>query len=141
MRSVFVPAAAGAAGVLLLLAGYSSGANKPAAAPPSPVAVPRTTAALTAPTSAQPASCSLKLQGDIIERVVVPGQPATVQQLGSINLQDCTLAFNDLAAETNDDPGYCTTAAWLSDNPGYDVNAVPAPPLKKVQAQAGAACG
>lgn len=121
-----------AAVVGLGLAGCSSGASKPVAAPTSQAVTTN---------SQPPATCNLKSTGDIIERVIVPGQPATAQQLGSINLQDCTLAFNDLAAETSTDPGFCTTAAWLSDNPNYDVTAVPAPPLKKVQAQAGAACG
>lgn len=118
------------AAAVLALAGCSSSTSTPAAAPTSQVG-----------TSAPPATCNLKSSGDIIERVVVPGQPATAQQLGSVNLQNCTMAFNDLAAQTSTDAGYCTTAAWAADNPGYSVDAVPAAPLKKIQAQAGAACG
>jgi hypothetical protein len=127
-----LPAAAVAA--VLGLAGCSSSASKPAAAPTSQ-------APAVSITSQPPATCSLKPQGDIIERIVVPGQPATAQQLGGVDLRNCTLTFSDLADETSKDPGYCTQAAWLSDNPNYDVNAVPAPPLKKIQAQAGQACG
>lgn len=123
------------AGAVLLLAGCSSSTSSPAAAPTSQAAVDDTSS------SQPPATCNLKSQGDIIERVIVPGQPATAQQLGGVNLQNCTLAFSNLAAETSKDPGFCTQAAWLADNPGYDVNAVPAAPLKRVQAQAGAACG
>lgn len=117
---------------VLALAGCFSSTSTPSAAPSS-------TSAVT--TSQPPTTCNLKSAGDIIERIVVPGQPASAQQLGSVNLQDCTLVFNDLARETSTDPGYCTTAAWLKDNPNYDVNAVPAPPLKKIQAQAGQVCG
>lgn len=132
MRRIVLAAATTVFG--LGVAGCSSGASKPAAEPTSQAAVDTT--------SSQPAAtCNLKSQGDVIERVVVPGQPATAQELGGVNLQDCTLTFDDLAAETSTDPGYCTTAAWAADNVGYDVNAVPAPPLKKVQAKAGAACG
>lgn len=119
------------AAVVLVLAGCSSSTSTPAAAP--------TTQAST--TSVPPATCNLKSTGDIIQRVIVPGQPATAQELGSVNLGNCTLSFDDLAQETSTDAGYCTTAAWATDNPGYDINAVPAAPLKKVQAQAGAACG
>lgn len=116
MRRTSVLAVAAA---VLALVGCSSSTSKPTATPTSQ-----------ASTSAPPATCNLKSQGDIIERVVVPGQPATAQQLGNVNLQNCTLAFNDLAAQTSTGPGYCTTAAWAADNPGYNVDAVPAAPLK-----------
>jgi hypothetical protein len=29
-------------------------------------------------------------------------------------------------------PGYCSKIAWADDNPGYDADARPAAPLKKV---------
>lgn len=130
MRRTVVLAIAVGLGV----AGCSSSASSPAAAPTS-----QAPAAVT--TSQPPATCSLASKGDIIERVVTPGNPATAQQLGSVNLAQCKLAFDTLAQETSTDPGYCSQEAWVADNPSYDVNAVPAPPLKKVQAQAGQACG
>lgn len=117
---------------VLLLAGCSSSPSSPAAAPTSQA--PADTA------SQPPATCNLKSQGDIIERVVTPGNPATAQQLGSVDLAQCKLAFDTLARETSTDAGFCSQEAWLVDNPSYDVNAVPAAPLKKVQAQAGTAC-
>lgn len=120
-----------AAAAVLTLAACSSSLDKSAAAPP-------TTASSS--TSQPTATCNLKSQGDIIERVVVPGQPATAQQLGSVDLAQCKMSFDTLAQETSTDAGYCSTEAWLADNPGYPVDAVPAPPLKKIQAQAGAAC-
>lgn len=129
MRRTVVLAIAVGLGV----AGCSSSLDKPVAVPTSQVP-----AAVT--TSLPPAACSLKGAGDIIERIIVPGQPATAQQLGSVNLQDCTLAFDDLARETSTDAGFCSQAAWLKDNPNYPVDKVPAPPLKKIQAQAGAGC-
>jgi hypothetical protein len=36
--------------------------------------------------------------------------------------------------------GYCTEAAWASDNPGYITDAEPAKRLKKVQVAIGPAC-
>lgn len=122
-----------AAAVGLALTGCSSNPSQPAAAPTS-----QAQASTTA--SQPPTTCNLKSQGDIIERVVDPGQPATAQELGSIDLENCVTAFSEIAKETSTDPGFCSQEAWASDNPHYDVNAVPAAPLKKVQAQAGAGC-
>lgn len=129
MRRTVVLAIAVGLGV----AGCSSSLDKPVAAPTS-----QAPAAVT--TSQPPATCNLKSAGDIIERVVTPGNPATAQQLGSVNLAQCKLAFDTLAQETSTDPGFCSQEAWAADNPNYDVNAVPAPPLRKIQAQAGAGC-
>jgi hypothetical protein len=36
--------------------------------------------------------------------------------------------------------GICTQVGYVSQNPGYDVNATPAAPLKDVAAQKGPAC-
>nr|WTB35099.1 hypothetical protein OG781_41650 [Streptomyces sp. NBC_00830] len=36
--------------------------------------------------------------------------------------------------------GDCTEAAWASDNPGYNADAIPAARLKKVQVTIGPAC-
>lgn len=127
-------AVAAAAAVLALTAACSGSSSKPAAAPD--------VAAATS-TAAQPtmnATCNLPHKGDVIERIVTPGNEATAQELGDVDEINCQSTFDSLKAETPSGPGYCTQAAWLSDNPNYNVDAVPAPPLKKIQAQAGQGC-
>lgn len=120
---------------VLLLAGCSSSASKPATAPAT--AQPAVT---TSEPTVAPTSCALTSKADVIERIITPGSPATAQRLGSVDLVNCRSVFDALKDETSTDPGYCTTAAWAADNPGYNVDAVPAPPLKNVQAVAGKGC-
>jgi uncharacterized lipoprotein YbaY len=120
-----------AALVVLGLAGCSSSLDKPVAAPTSQADT----------TSSQPpATCNLKEQGDVILRYVTPNLPPSAQVVGGVDLGLCETTFDSLARTTSTDSGYCTTAAWASDNPGYNPDAVPAAPLKNVQAQAGQAC-
>lgn len=139
MRRVVVLAAV----IGLGLAGCSSSASKPVSAPQSPVAVPSTTAALTASTSTQPAvpaeTCATPLpdRGDIIEWQREPGLPDSALELGGTDPEHCVLTFNSLQTSSPTGIGYCTEAAWASDNPGYNADATPAPPLKKVQVKIG----
>lgn len=129
MRRTLVLAAA-----VLALAGCSSGPGTPDTAPGTQNTVGTTT-------SPPSATCNLKSKADILVRYVTPLGPATAQELGSVNLALCEPTFDTLADTTSTDAGYCTSTAWMSDNVGYNVDAVPAPPLKKIQAQAGQACG
>lgn len=122
---------------VLAAAGCSSdksSSSAPAAAPSQSLP------AATTGTPDAPAACTMTSSGDIIERRVTPLGPATAEQLGSVDLVNCVATMSELAKETSTDPGYCTTAAWAADNPGYNPDAVPAPPLKKIQAQAGMGC-
>jgi hypothetical protein len=123
----------GAAAAALALTACSSTA-RPAAQAVVTTASPATTAAATTPGP----TCAPG--PDMLERVVIPGLPATTQDLGSVNLGTCQTLIQSLPAEAGTEAGECTTIAWLSDNPNYDVNATPAPPLKKIQASAGPGC-
>jgi hypothetical protein len=152
-------AAAVAAGVVLLLAGCSSSTSKPAAVPTSYVAAgvatsatpadapstsgvaapsttePSTTAAPPS-TSAAPSTsstCNLPDKGDILVWERFPGVQDNAQELGGTDPEHCTWTFDSLKTSQPTGAGYCTKAAWASDNPGYDPEAVPAPPLKNVQ--------
>ncbi|MFD8722369.1 hypothetical protein ACFV2H_31435 [Streptomyces sp. NPDC059629] len=77
---------------------------------------------------------------DIIVWVKAPGAPAYAQELGNYNLETCESTFKWLQRTSPTDAGNCTEAAWASDNRGYNVDADPAPRLKKVQMFVGPAC-
>ncbi|MET8956552.1 hypothetical protein ACWEO4_36890 [Streptomyces sp. NPDC004393] len=50
------------------------------------------------------------------------------------------MSVTSMRAESPTDAGFCTEAAWASDNPRCTVDAEPAPRLKKVQVVIGPAC-
>ncbi len=70
----------------------------------------------------------------------VPGVPDSAQELGNYSQMDCEPTFQWLQHTSPTEAGDCTEAAWASDNPGYNVDATPAPRLKKVQMVVGPAC-
>jgi len=49
-------------------------------------------------------------------------------------------ALDFLAKAQPSGPGYCTTVGRQADNPNYNVDAVPAPPIPHTIAQLGAGC-
>ncbi|WP_146259283.1 hypothetical protein [Streptomyces tateyamensis] len=77
---------------------------------------------------------------DLIVRYVVPGLPSSAQVLGNHVITTCQDTMVELQSTSPKESGYCTEAAWASDNPGYDADATPAAPLKKVQVAYGPAC-
>lgn len=125
--------------VAFVLAGCSSTVSKPAAAPSSPAVA----STATAPTSAQPAApaetCATPLpdKGDVIVREKFPNVPVDAMELGGTDPEHCVWTMDSLKTAQPTGPGYCSEVAWASDNPNYDPNAVPAPPLKKVQVKIG----
>lgn len=83
--------------------------------------------------------------GDIYLRMIQPGEAPVAQQLGGEwqwdNTTDkCLTAVQWDIATAPRSAGNCTQVGYVSDNPGYDVNATVAPPLTHVVAQAGPAC-
>ncbi|MEU9077857.1 hypothetical protein [Kitasatospora sp. NPDC048538] len=70
----------------------------------------------------------------------MPGLPPSSELLGAYAIATCEPTFENLERTAPKEPGYCTQAAWASDNPGYDTDVTPAPPLKKVQVFFGPAC-
>jgi hypothetical protein len=107
---------------------------------PAPAATP---AAATREAAASPApsrSCALKTTFDYIVRDAEPGLPALAQVIGNVDLANCTPTLQDFAQTAGQAQGECTSIALASANPGYNVNASPAPPLRKVLMRAGPGC-
>jgi hypothetical protein len=83
--------------------------------------------------------------GDIFVRMISPDQQPAAQRLGgewvwNNTTNTCDTSVQMMIATAPKGPGFCTQAALASDNPGYNADASPAPPLKKVVASTGAAC-
>lgn len=70
----------------------------------------------------------------------VPGAPNSARVLGNYNAATCETTFKWLQDSSPAGPGYCTEAAYARDNPGYDVDASPAPHPKGVRVAVGGAC-
>lgn len=125
----------------LALAGCSSSASKPVAALPTSVASTATPSAVrtTSEPSVPAETCATPLpdRGDILEWQEVPGLPDSALELGGTDPEHCVLTFDSLRTSSPTGAGYCTEAAWASDNPNYNPDAVPAPRLKKVQVTIG----
>lgn len=78
---------------------------------------------------------------DVIVWYKVPGVPDdSAQVVGNYNLITCETTFHELQKDSPTGAGYCTEAAWASDNPGYNADADRAARLKKVQVSVGPAC-
>ncbi|MER7182930.1 hypothetical protein ABT404_26250 [Streptomyces hyaluromycini] len=77
---------------------------------------------------------------DVLVWYKTPGLPNSAQVLGNYDLVLCETTFQSLTHTSPTGAGYCTEAAYASDNPGYDAEATPAKRLKKVQVAVGPAC-
>lgn len=134
-RALTLPAALATA---VALAGCGSDTTPTAAATSATSAAASPTAASTA-ASPSP-SCTLPNGQDLIVRDDDPQASVLAQEIGEVDLGNCTSSLDDFQQTAGQAPGECTTIAWAKDNPGYDVNAVPAPPLKDVIESAGPGC-
>lgn len=127
----------GLGAVAVLIAVLVSSNSSSSSAPPAA----QTQAAPASGSAAPPsASCKLKTTFDYIVRDDLPGASVQAQEIGNVDLANCTSSLADFAATAGQADGECTTIALASKNPGYDVNAVPAPPLKDVIESAGPGC-
>lgn len=117
---------------------YGHGSGHGASAPSSPAASAAAVASHAA--AAKPARCRLHTTFDYIERDVVRGIQPSAVELGNVDYGDCTPTLRDWASEAADGPGDCSTIALASANPGYNPDAVPAPPLRRVIEKAGPGC-
>lgn len=92
-------------------------------------------------TKASPSrACKRTTTFDYIERDDDPGASIMADEIGNTDYADCKSSLADFAATAGQAPGECTTIALASDNPGYNVNAIPAPRLKDVIESAGPGC-
>lgn len=116
---------------LIALAACSSGSTAASAS------APQSAAAAASPSAA----CKLKDQGpDYIVRDADPGASVLASEVGPVDLADCKTTLDDFPGTAGQGPGECTTIALASDNPGYNVDASPAPRLKHVIMSAGPGC-
>jgi hypothetical protein len=109
-------------------------ASPSAKAAPKAKPIPKATKSKPAP---QP-SCSETR--DLIVWSVAPTLPDSAEELGNYNLATCESTLQELQETSPTGPGYCTEAAWASDNPGYDADATPAKEPKDVVLSVGPAC-
>lgn len=99
-----------------------------------------TAGAATATSPSPAASCALPDDRDLIERDDLPGVQILANEIGEVDLGNCVTTLSEFQQTAGQGQGECTTIAWASDNPGYDADAIPAPPLKKVIESAGPGC-
>jgi hypothetical protein len=122
---------------LFATAACSSGSPAASAPPATLIATPSSTTTNAA--SASTGGCTSPTF-DYIERDVDPEAQTLAQEIGNCNLATGQSSLADFQQTAGQAPGECTTIALASDNPGYDVSAVPAPPLKDVIESAGPGC-
>jgi hypothetical protein len=98
-------------------------------------------------TDSAEAACAARgfASADIYVRWTDPGVPWTAQELGgewvwNVALGKCLTSVQMEIAASPPGAGNCTQVGYVADNPGYDVNATPAPPLEDVAAETGPAC-
>jgi hypothetical protein len=129
----------------------SSGSGTPAAAP---AAAPATTSAAQAKAQAkalakvqaEAAACAEKTSGrDVYVRTVDPGEDTETDDTGgdwqwNYGKSVCMSAVQYALSQVVPFGGDCVTVAYASDNPGYDTDSDPAPPLNDVIAEAGPGC-
>lgn len=113
----------------------SSPAAAPAGSTPAAASLaPSTAAAAPSPT------CDPSKEPDVIVRYTVPGLEDSAQELGGWDLETCQVDIDKIMSTMPTGDGYCAQIAWKSDNPTYNVDATPAPPLRKVIEAIGAGC-
>jgi hypothetical protein len=83
--------------------------------------------------------------GRVYVRTVAPGGSPQVKRLSGDRRWDsassqCLTSLQLALAAAVPGAGYCTQVGYVTDNPGYDLKATPAPPLAHVAAHAGSAC-
>ncbi|MFF3468217.1 hypothetical protein [Streptomyces sp. NPDC002619] len=146
MRRFFLPIAA----ILLTAAcggsaGHATSASAHATSPPPTKSKSSSAAhAHSGPEAAKPKpSRSAKKCSptrDVIVWTKARGVPDNAVVLGNYNLVTCETTFQLLQHTSPTEAGDCAEAAWASDNPGYNADAIPAARLKKVQVAIGPAC-
>jgi hypothetical protein len=77
-------------------------------------------------------SCDMPTTRDLIIWEHRPRILDSAYTVGDADLSQCKPTVDTWPAGEPTGEGYCSKIAWASDNPGYDTDARPAPPLKKV---------
>jgi hypothetical protein len=79
---------------------------------------------------------------ELYVRATDPDLPAYAMRLGgnwvwNFGDERCMTSVEAALAANPAGEGFCTQVGLVADNPGYDPDAIPAPPLREVLAQAG----
>lgn len=120
--------------VVVAVAGCSGQRGGPSAAPGS--SAPRSPSS-----SVQAAApCSLPHFGDLIEWQHQPGKIDHAYRVSDIDATQCQPTLNNWTAGLPEAPGVCYMIGWAADNVGYNLGALPAPPLRKAMDKVGDAC-
>ncbi|MEU9406204.1 hypothetical protein AB0E08_10925 [Streptomyces sp. NPDC048281] len=76
---------------------------------------------------------------DVVIWYKTPGLPDSAQVVGNYD-GACVTTFHSVETTSPTGAGYCTEAAWASDNPGYNADTTPAVRPRKAQVAVGPAC-
>lgn len=76
--------------------------------------------------------CDMPTTSDLIVWKRRPRLFDSAFEIGDADLSQCKPTVDTWPAAQPTGPGYCSKIAWASDSPGYDTDARPSPPLKKV---------
>lgn len=141
MRNHIAAAALAAAALALAAAVTACGPSSSSAAAPKPKA-PHAAShrAKARPKAHASPACKRTTTFDYIIRTVWPPLAPSADEIGNTDYATCTSSLGDFDATAGQAAGECTTIALASDNPGYNVNAAPAPPLNDVIESAGPGC-
>ena len=141
MRNHIAAAAIAAGALALVTACASSSSSAAAAAAAAAAAKPKAShSASHHPKAHASPACKRSLLPAYIIRDSDPGASIMADEIGATDEENCTSSLADFAATAGQASGECTTIALASSNPGYDVNQVPAPPLRDVIESAGPGC-
>lgn len=83
---------------------------------------------------------ALRTTFNYIVRTTEPGLAASAQEMDNVDRSDCTPTLQDFAQTAGQAQGECTMIARAQANPGYNVNATPAPPLRRLIMRVGPGC-
>lgn len=147
-KPILMAAAIVAGGLTVAACSQTGTTAAPASSAPSSSPAAKAAATPKAHATADAAdSCDARpnASGDIFVRMITPGQAPVAQQLGGewrwdYTTSTCDTSVQMMIATAPTGPGSCTQVGYASSNPGYNPDATPAPPLKKVVASAGPAC-
>jgi hypothetical protein len=83
--------------------------------------------------------------GDIYVRMTDPGLQPQAQELGGewtwdYAINKCLTTVQSNISTGPQNAGFCAQVGYVADNPGYNVDDTPAPPLQNVVAQTRPAC-
>jgi hypothetical protein len=147
MKSTIRPMAAAGLSVLALAGCAASGKPISAQGPAPSATTPAASRTIAAKTDSASSRCEARknASGDIYLRMKSPGTATVAQELGGEWVWDnstskCLTSVQMMIATAPEVPGSCTWVGYVADNPGYDVNATPAAPLRNVVASAGPSC-